>query len=138
MELVFLTGLVCLAWISVQDYRRHVFNALIPVASLVLITALYFFTASNYPSGFGLLLNIAYVTILIGTGSMRLGDLLPVAVYTTVYSSSQSFFTLLMATGLYLYTYPKIRDKEVEELEWVPFIPAVLTAYLIQTLFTAL
>jgi len=134
--LVYGIGLACLTWISVQDYRRHVFNAVIPVVSLMAITALYFFTAASFTPGIGVLLNLAYATILFGTGSMRIGDLLPVAVYTSVFST-QSFFTLLLATGLYLYTYPKIQDKEVEELEWVPFIPAVLTAYLIQTVFTA-
>jgi len=135
--LVFGIGLACLTWISVQDYRRHVFNAVIPVVSLMAITALYFFTAASFTPGIGVLLNLAYATILFGTGSMRIGDLLPVAVYTSVYSSTQSFFSLLMATGLYLYAYPKIKDKEAENLEWVPFIPAVLTAYLIQTVFTA-
>lgn len=131
-------GLLCLAWISVQDYRRHRFNAVIPAVSMVLITALYFFTGASFQPGPGLLLNLGLATILIGSGSLRFGDLLPILVYTAVYSTTQSFFTLLMATGLYLYSYPRIKDKEVEELEWVPFIPAVLTAYLIQTLFTVI
>jgi hypothetical protein len=137
MALVFLTGLACLTWVSVQDYRRHVFNAVNPVVSLLAITLLYFFTSASFNPGTGFLLNLGYAAILFGTGTMRIGDLLPLLVYTSVYSSTQSFFTLLMATGLYLYTYPRIKDKEVEELEWVPFIPAVLNAYLIQTLFTA-
>lgn len=132
--LVFLVGLSCLTWVSVQDWRRHRFNALIPVSAILIITLLYFFSAASFTFGPGLLLNLLLSGILITAGSLRLGDLLPITVYTGVYTSIQSFFTLLMATGLYLYAYPKYMDEEPGNPEWIPFIPAVLTAYLIQAL----
>jgi len=130
MILSFLTGLFSLAWISFQDWKNERFNLLVPLAALFLVSV--FKLGSGY--GYGFLLNIGFAGILFKGRYLRIGDIIPVMVYGSVYSTTQSFFTLLATTGLYLYTYPMIADKEKENLEWVPFIPALLTAYIIQTL----
>lgn len=130
--LVFFTGFLSLAWISVQDWRTEKFNALIPIAALVFYGFLSVLGA-GFSFGAGFYVNLLFFGILIAGSYLRLGDILPLLIYTAVYNSTQSFFTLLTVMGLYLYTYPKIKNGESD---WIPFIPAILTVYLIQTLAT--
>lgn len=124
MILSFLTGLASLAWISLQDWINEEFNALIPVASIVLLA---FFEVGNiyYP---GFFLNLLFFSILVLTGYLRPGDILALGVYIMVFNSFQSFFTLLMVMGLYLYAYPKI----AKEKDWIAFVPAILISYIMQ------
>jgi len=130
--LVFFTGFLSLAWISVQDWRNDKFNALIPITCLLFFGAVSVFTPV-FSLATGFFVNLLFFGILIAGSYLRLGDILPLLVYTSVYNTIQSFFTLLTVMGLYLYTYPKINHRK-EQDDWIPFIPAILTAYLIQTL----
>lgn len=59
---------------------------------------------------------------------LRPGDLLLLASYSLTHTSLQSFFTLTTVTGLYLLIYKKMNIGN----EWIPFAPAILTAYLLQ------
>lgn len=131
MIISFLVGFVSLAWISWQDWKTERFNLVIPLVGLVLVS----FLSLGKGFGIGFLVNLLFAGILTWKKYLRPGDIVPVMVYGTVYNSFQSFFTLLMVLGLYLYTYPKITDKE-EKKDWIPFIPALLTSYIIQTLIT--
>lgn len=130
MILSFFAGLISLAWISWQDWQTEKFNALIPLLAILIISAIQL-NSGGSAYGVGYPLNVVFMGILIWKEYMRPGDMLPLLVYTGIFNSFQSFFTLLMVTGIYLYAYPKI----AKEKDWVAFAPAILISYIVQAIF---
>lgn len=121
-------ALLTLGLISFQDWKNEKFNVFIPLAGFTaIILTGYQTTGSGYTG-----LTLIYLASIIGVYKkyIRLGDVIPIGLYSYAFTSLQSFFTLMTVTGLYLYTYPKLRD----EKQWIPYLPALLLSYLVQLL----
>ena len=119
------SALLTLAYAARSDWKHEQFNA-VPVLIGIFLTIIF---NLNFP-GTGFFLTNLVMGILIWQRMMRPGDILLTAAYSYVFSSTQGFFTFLTVTGMYLYTYPKIFN----EKEWIPFAPAILTCFLLQSL----
>lgn len=115
-----LLGLAVLGFASFQDIRSEMFSVY-PVI-LALTPAL---TRVETP----MVLVLATVICVTGylQGYIRLGDALPVLLYVASYPSLQSIFTLTLVTGLYIAAY----KEAYPEKEWIPYLPAILTAYIV-------
>lgn len=128
MLLHVLTGVsafLTLAYSARSDWKNEEFNAVPVVATIIFILI---FNPRSY--SIGVSLTTFFMGILIWQRMMRPGDMLLTSLYTLIFSSTQGFFSFLTVTGMYLYAYPKI----FSEKEWIPFAPAVLICFLLQSL----
>jgi len=116
-----LLGLTALGYTSFQDFKTEKFSVypVIFAAAPALIHVDTWFVP-----GLTLFLSI----IAIRKTYIRPGDTLPLLLYTLTFPSLQSIFTLLTVTGLYLAIY----KEAFPEKEWIPYLPAILTSYIIQ------
>lgn len=118
-----LLGLLVLTFTSYQDVKTEMFNVL-PVILVLTPTLIQVKT----PSVLGLVLVISIIGVY--KQFIRWGDTFPILLYTAMYPSLQSIFTLTTVTGLYLTLY----KQAFPEKQWIPFLPAILTSYIIHFL----
>lgn len=116
-------GLAVLGYTSLEDVIDEEFNVL-PVI-LVLTPALIQAETMSVP---GLMLAICMIGVY--KKFIRWGDTFPALLYAASFPSMQSIFTLVTVTGLYIALY----KQAFPERQWIPYLPAILTSYIIHFL----
>ena len=115
-----LLGLAVLGFASFQDIRSEMFSVY-PVILALTPMVIRLKTISV------LGLTVALSMIPVYKKWMRWGDVFPILLYVAAFPTYQSIFTLTLVTGLYIAAY----KEAYPEKEWIPFLPAILTAYII-------
>jgi len=116
-------GLAVLGYTSLQDVREEKFNVL-PVI-LVFTPTLIQAETMSVP---GLMISICIIGVY--KKFIRWGDTLPALLYAASFPTMQSIFTLVTVTGLYIALY----KQAFPEQQWIPYLPAILTSYIIHFL----
>jgi len=120
-----LLGLAVLAYTSFQDFKAEEFSVF-PVI-FATIPALFQVDTWLVPG------MTVFISVLgIRKNYIRVGDSLPLLLYAVTFPALQSIFTILTVTGLYLAIYKEAFPGK----DWIPFLPAILTSYIIQFLIS--
>jgi hypothetical protein len=124
MLLFYILGLTVLGFASWQDIKTESFH---PQPSIIHgLIAPFFIQGSPQITSYIIFFSAVYAGFI--ENYIRPGDIWILFAYAATFPTLQSLFTLLTVTGIYL----SLFKHSGWEKEWIPYIPAILLAYIIQ------